>query len=321
MYIKKVLTTVVSAALAASLLTGCSAEDIKAYLASLGISWGGSVSSSSVSSSSSRTQPSSSSSKQAEPAAPKSEDKPAAPAYDPTHPTAWTLSHGTLTIPDQVTAVTADMIAIVQAAHQNAPITTVHLPASVQTIGAGAFKNIPLTSINLDHVTSIGDNAFLGTKLTSVNLNSAVTIGVGAFYGCSLTSLSLPNATSVGVSAFMANRTLTSASMPKVTQLSSMAFAGCQSLQKVYIGMPLTTIEKNVFVSCPGLKVIYLAGGEPSSLANWGLTPTVSSFSEFAKNPGLFPKNPGKNTYLVYQVKSINLDQAWPKIQSSNSTI
>lgn len=293
MYTKKLLAAVLSAVLAASLLTGCSAEELKAYLASWGISWG-STSSSSVSSSKSTadsrsSSSSSSSSKETE----KAEEPPVEAKPDPKDPKNWSFANGTLTVPNDLEAVTSEMVKAVMAANKNAPITTVRLPDSVKTIGP---------------------NAFIGTKLTSINLDHVTTIGEGAFYGCPLTSVSLTNATTVGTSAFMSCTQLTSISLPKVTDLNARAFAACANLQKVYIGRGVTTVNANVFTGCPKLKVIYFGGNESSALSAWGWKPNeTTTFSQWVKtNKGPIPQDPSK-TYLICNTGSLDLNQAWPK--------
>lgn len=293
MYTKKLLAAVLSAVLAASLLTGCSAEELKAYLASWGISWG-STSSSSVSSSKSTadsrsSSSSSSSSKETE----KAEEPPVEAKPDPKDPKNWSFANGTLTVPNDLEAVTSEMVKAVMAANKNAPITTVRLPDSVKTIGP---------------------NAFIGTKLTSINLDHVTTIGEGAFYGCPLTSVSLTSATTVGTKAFMSCTQLTSVSLPNVKTLNAGAFSICINLQKVYIGKAISTVGDNIFANCPKLKVIYLAGNQTAPASAWGWKPAEStSFGQwFSANNGVIPKDPSK-TYLIYKAPNLDLNQAWPK--------
>lgn len=100
-------------------------------------------------------------------------------------------------------------------------LKSVTLPESIQNIGASAFANSSVTSINIPKsVTKIGDHAFDGcTSLTDVTFaerNTLIEVQMYAFRGCiSLRStLNLPNSTMVRQGAF----------------------DGCNTLQWVYIG-------------------------------------------------------------------------------------
>ena len=109
-------------------------------------------------------------------------------------------------------------------------LTKVVLPASLVTIGAGAFLGCSsLTSINLpDSITSIGKDAFSGcSSLTSINLPDSITsIGENAFRGCrSLTSINLPdNIATIGAGAFGYCRSLDESTIQKIESITSGAY-------------------------------------------------------------------------------------------------
>ena len=92
----------------------------------------------------------------------------------------------------------------------NSGITSIELPATLETIGGYAFYGCRgLTSIDLSNCTSlrsIGYNAFFNCDgLTSITLSSSLTsIGSAAFSGCyGLTSITLPSSLeSIGNFAF-----------------------------------------------------------------------------------------------------------------------
>jgi hypothetical protein len=157
-----------------------------------------------------------------------------------------------------------------------AALTSVNIPGSVTTIGAGAFLssraltsvNIPnsvttirnsaferasaLTSVNIPNsVTSIENNTFReATALTSVTIpNSVTTIGNGAFMSTALTSVNIPNSvTTIGNWAF-ATTALTSVNIPAgVSSIGDWAFAGCTNLQTVFnLSSNPQAINSNVF--------------------------------------------------------------------------
>lgn len=86
-------------------------------------------------------------------------------------------------------------------------ILRLDIPASVKSIGAGAFRDCTgLLTVTLPGVTSIGDSAFSGcTSLYFVDVGDSLrTLGARAFSGCtSLASLTLPDTLeSVGAAAF-----------------------------------------------------------------------------------------------------------------------
>lgn len=97
--------------------------------------------------------------------------------------------------------------------------TTYVIPASVTTIGNGAFSGC--------------------SGLTSITLPDSVTmIGYGAFSGCSgLTSITIPN---------------------PVTAFSDYAFQSCSSLSSVIIPRSLTIIGHGAFNFCDLLSAIYV---------------------------------------------------------------
>lgn len=123
---------------------------------------------------------------------------------------------------------------------------TVQIPASVTTIGDGAFEDCCELSKLVIHggVTTIGTYAFrncLGlTEL--VILGGVVTIGDHAFRGCcGLIKLVL----SYGL---------------KIIGMS--AFDDCSRLKKLVIPASVTTIEAGAFCDCSGLTVLVILAGK-----------------------------------------------------------
>ncbi len=177
-------------------------------------------------------------------------------------------------------------------------LTSITIPASVTSIGAGAFKGFSspfsitfaegskLTSIDRhafegckslesiilpENVTSISYRAFYGcTSLTSITIPKGVTlIENGAFYGCkSLTSITIPEGvTSIGYQVFSGCTSLTSITIPEsVASIGQEAFYGCTSLSLITIPESVTSIGNNAFSRCALLTNVTFAEGSQLTL-------------------------------------------------------
>ena len=178
--------------------------------------------------------------------------------------------------------------------HYRISLTSINIPNSVTSIGAGAFSyceslisiNIPnsvtsigdavfsdcesLTSINIPNsVTSIGDSAFsFCWRLTSITIPDSVTsIGDSAFSSCwRLTSINIPNGViSIGEKTFYQCERLTSITIPdSVTSIGDHAFCGCDSLTSINIPNSVTSIGDEAFSSCEGLTSVVISDGVTS---------------------------------------------------------
>ena len=149
---------------------------------------------------------------------------------------------GSLEIPeyspkgDRVTAISSEALS-----YQD--ITTLVIPASVETIGDAAFQNCNKlkTLIILGGVRSIGKRAFEGCgKLESIKLPDTLrNIGEIAFGYCSsLVEITLPDG---------------------VERIESNAFIGCRALTRVVISDSIISIT-NAFYGCTKLTKIYYKG-------------------------------------------------------------
>ena len=166
--------------------------------------------------------------------------------------------------------------------------TSVSIPASVTTIGYGAFAmnstlqsvSMPsvvtvddwafsectsLKSIEMPSVKTIGKSAFDGNSfMESVKMPVAETIGAQAFYGCSsLSSAEMPSAKTIGNQAFYDCTNLSSVSMPVAETIGDYAFEYCESLMSVDIPGSVTTIGTYAFVRCTSLSEVYCHWQEP----------------------------------------------------------
>lgn len=177
------------------------------------------------------------------------------------------------------TLVIADGVEVIEAgAFRGTGIEKVILPASVKTVGAGAFENCTaLTSALLlcdlsaipegmfrgctslaevqipDSVLSIGEGAFRNTALGEVSIGrNVLTIGADAFRGAAVLSLSFADnarLTSIGARAFEGTL-LSSLVLPdSVESLGSMAFANCDLLASVTLSASLSDMADRVFLN------------------------------------------------------------------------
>ena len=125
-------------------------------------------------------------------------------------------------------------------------LTQVSLPASLISIGEGAFGNCSsLQQVNFsENLISIGKSAFEGCRsLQQVNFPKNLTaIGTRAFQNCS-------NLKQVDLSTCTA-----------LTKIGERTFSMCSKLEEVKFPKNLTVIEKEAFFSCTNLTQAVLVG-------------------------------------------------------------
>lgn len=112
-------------------------------------------------------------------------------------------------------------------------LTSITLPNSIETIGASAFQETPLTEIILpDSVVNIGDDAFkYCANLTSVKLSkNTKNIRWGSFWGTGITSIEIPDSVNyIESNAFYNSKLSGSLYIPdSVVTIDSRAFEGTQ---------------------------------------------------------------------------------------------
>lgn len=144
-------------------------------------------------------------------------------------------------------------------------IESITLPASIQTIGEGAFKNCRgLKKINIPKkVTKIGRNAFDGCGgLTEITIPDGITtIEKNTFLGCySIKHLVIPDTVkSIESDAFGYCRSLESIILPKgLTKIEDGTFVKCENLTDINIPHNVTEIGRMAFNECNGLKRVDL---------------------------------------------------------------
>ncbi|MBQ7505442.1 MAG: leucine-rich repeat protein [Ruminococcus sp.] len=169
-------------------------------------------------------------------------------------------------------------------AFSNSDITSITIPASVTSIGSGAFNNcsdlwdITVNSGNANYSSQNGvlynkNKTTLiqypaGKTVTSFSIpNSVNTIGSGAFFNCSnLTSLTIPvSVTTIESGAFSGCSGLISLTIPNsVTSLGGGAFSGCTNLTNVVIGNSVTSLPGGCFAGLSNLESVTIGSSVES---------------------------------------------------------
>ena len=254
-----------------------------------------------------------------------------------------------LTIPANVTynEVTYTVTGIKEQVFANcSALTSVSLPASLESIGDAAFRNCSaLTTVTLpDGVTTIGDEAFFNcTSLTGITIPNTVTsIGIAAFRYSGLTTASIGNGvTTIGSSAFSNCTSLTGITLPDgLTTIGSNAFFNCTSLTGITIpntvtsigiaafkysglttasiGNGVTTIGEEAFQDCSSLATVSIGSGlttieNNAFYACWALTQfNVDEANEAYCSDGGVLFNKDKTTLLQYPASKPETTYAVP---------
>ena len=158
-------------------------------------------------------------------------------------------------------------------------LTAVSLPATVESVGPGAFSIPTLTSIGVNKNNknfSSNKGVLFNKKQTSLAVfpagktgsytlpNTVKTIRARAFEGSALTELKLSGKgklATIGERAF-AGSALKSISLPKtVTSVGANAFADCASLNSAKLSSALTELADGVFSGCSALQSVSLPNG------------------------------------------------------------
>jgi hypothetical protein len=138
-------------------------------------------------------------------------------------------------------------------AFNEAPITSLSIPATVTNIGEFAFDGCEsLTNALLpDSITSIGYAGFAGSGVTTVTIPCNLTnVGEGAFGGCgSLSNVTFqPGLPTIGTDMFGGCFNLATATIPgSVTNIGQGAFGGCTQLTQVYFTGNAPVVDGTVF--------------------------------------------------------------------------
>ena len=184
-------------------------------------------------------------------------------------------------------------------AFSNSPITSIEIPASVETIERSAFqgcsklgtvtfeKDSMLKTIEIDafsncsSLTSIGipasvetiDAAFYDcSKLATVTFEKGSQLKtIGSFSGCPITSIEIPaSVETIGTAAFSGCSKLATVTFEKGSQLKTIegsssysygTFSDCSSLTSIEIPASVETIETSAFYGCTKLATVTFEKG------------------------------------------------------------
>lgn len=128
-------------------------------------------------------------------------------------------------------------------------MTEVILPEKLEKIGAQAFSQNALKTVDLEGITSIGERAFYGNDLVEAIIPDTVTeMGDGAFATNDITKISLSkNVTVIPQGAFSMNIRLSEIEIPDtVTEIGDTAFAGAR-LTSLTIPKSVVKIGRKAF--------------------------------------------------------------------------
>lgn len=157
--------------------------------------------------------------------------------------------------------IRATVTEIYDYAFEGSNVSGVKVPASVQKIGKGAFKNSKLSEIAFSGssaVKEIAEEAFRGSRLLKISLPDSVeAIGNYAFSQTPLEKIVLgENVGSIGAYAFQSCERLAEVTIPQsVTEIGSYAFRSCSALKNVEIPA-VQTMGVGVFVDAYALESV-----------------------------------------------------------------
>ena len=180
--------------------------------------------------------------------------------------TKFTGSTADLTIPDSLDGHPVVEIEG-EAFAENTALTSVKLPASLQEMGAWAFKNCTsLKSVfipkSLDYCAGAGDGPCAGcTALDTITFETGVTqIAAGLFASCpGLTEIVIPDTvTTIDECAFSSCKNLEKVTFsPSITSIGYLAFESCP-LTSVELPASLQEMSFHVFKNCTSLKSVFI---------------------------------------------------------------
>ena len=211
------------------------------------------------------------------------------------------------------------------------PLTSINIPANLESIGDLAFASTKIATITVDPanknfklennllysndykilymapVTGVGNvkvnskclgingGAFWQTDLQSIELpKGLVAIGYGAFYGTNITSIDLPESlTWIDDEAFALSK-LTDVVIPEnLPYIYEATFWGCTQLETLTLPSGLQGIDKRAFYNCDKLTTVTCKASTPCKLVD------VYEYEEiFTASPTLIVPKGCKEAYM-----------------------
>ncbi len=175
-------------------------------------------------------------------------------------------NNGTVVIPSSSLGLSVTIIGA--NAFKNNNLTSIEIPDSIVAIGANAFRDNSLTSIEIpDSITTIENSAFRNNSLTSIQIPSSVaSISAGAFRNNNLTTVFIEEGvTSIEASAFRDNA-ITSISLPEtLTVIRRNAFRNNNSLTSITLPSSVTNMGADIFTGT-SLEALTVLSAIPSSI-------------------------------------------------------
>ena len=172
-------------------------------------------------------------------------------AFEGTKVTQIELPEGVKSIGDNAFAVSNARLATLE---------SVVIAGTVESIGAGAFKNqekVQIIMPDKSNLTSIGDEAFYGCKALDVfdmTGCSLERIGARAFYQCdNLSEIGTLNVAQLGEGAFYQCQKLTNLDLSasdRLEEISKEAFYDDVNLRQILLPSSLTAIGMDAFYNC-----------------------------------------------------------------------
>lgn len=161
-------------------------------------------------------------------------------------------------------------------------LTSITLPANLETIGYAAFAGCyQLQSIDIpETVAFIDDYAFAGSALTTVTIPEAVEVmGKGVFSRCEALTSAVIESRFIGDFAFLGDFLLNDVTVgAKVSMIGRGAFNGCTALQSLNFNPAcrMSRIDEEAFINS-GLTNIDIRGLGLGTIGDWAFAQTQLS--------------------------------------------